>query len=694
LPLIAIIDDQSTNRRIYSMLVRSCGPNMEVQDFADPLLALDWMAGRRPDLIITDYRMPGMDGADLARAVRAIPHCIDTPIIVITAYDEPNFRLRALEAGANDFVQTPIRHSEFQSRVRNLLETAQGSAPAIAEYPRMGEVGLSSLLPVDGLVQMICAIPALIYVSDLHGMCQFANGAFARHVGRAAQDCVGIPVVGLIRDKDGRRMALDRLVIDRGEQLPSYEESVTGPDGVPLTLLTTKSPLRDQDGKIFAILTTSIDITDQKSAQWHLQHLAGHDALTGLPNRSLLARRIEGSINRASETAGQGALHFLDLDHFKTVNDSLGHVFGDQLLVVVARMLRDNVGPRDTVARLGGDEFAILQEGIETAADAAALAERVGHALSQPLKLHGHSINISSSIGITVFPQDSSSSDELLKNADLAMYGAKADGRSGYRFFSIEQRRRVERAQSLESGMREGLLQNEFLLHYQPQVNLRTGEVASVEALLRWQRPGHGLVPPGFIVQLTEWVVRESCAQMRKWRQRGIAPERVAVNISPTLFRRLDMHRLVTDAARDAGIPFSMLEMELTEGVMMDRTAATLETLHALRRDGISLALDDFGTGFSSLDYLRRFKVNRIKIDQSFVRNLPENREDASIVRTIIGLTHGLGLVAVAEGVETQEALDFLRKEGCDEVQGYYLGRPCRPEDCEQFFLASRQAAG
>ena len=705
MPLIAIIDDQSTNRRIYSMLVRSSGPGMEVQDFADPLLALEWMATARPDLIITDYRMPAMDGADLARAVRSIPHCLNTPVIVITAYDEPNFRLRALEAGASDFVQTPIRHSEFQGRVRAMLEgSTQPTVPALPAPAEGAVPGQFPLLNSAGMMQVIGTIPALISVSDLQGNCQFVNAAFARYVGMPAADCIGRPIAELARDQEGRRLALNRLVMERGEQLPSYEESVTDPDGAPLTLLTTKSPLRDDAGTVVAILTTSIDITDQKNAQWHLQHLAGHDALTGLPNRSLLTRRIESSIAKATAQREQGALLFLDLDHFKTVNDSLGHVFGDQLLVAVARILKDNVGPRDTVARLGGDEFAILQEGIDDPSEAAALAGRIGHALNEPLKLRGHSINISSSIGITIFPQDANGSDELLKNADLAMYGAKADGRRGYRFFSVEQRRKVEQAQSLDTGLREGLQRGEFVLHYQPQMRLPGGAVASVEALIRWQRPGHGLVPPGaflraaedsgFIVQLTEWVVREACAQLREWLRAGIAPERVAINVSPTLFRRLDMHRLVTESARDAGVPLRMLELELTEGVMMDRSAATLETLHALRRDGVSLALDDFGTGFSSLDYLRRFKVNRIKIDQSFVRNLPQNVEDGSIVRTIIGLTHGLGLVVVAEGVETQEALDFLRAEGCDEVQGYHLGRPCAADDCAQNFLASRLAAG
>jgi diguanylate cyclase (GGDEF)-like protein/PAS domain S-box-containing protein len=704
-PLIAIIDDQSTNRQIYSMLVRSCGPEIEVKAFANPQAALEWMASARPDLIVTDYRMPSMDGADVARAVRALPHCADTPIIVITAYDEPGSRMSALEAGASDFIQTPVRHSEFQSRIRSALASNYAApSPADALKQAIGPDG-TSLLQVEGLVQIIDTIPALVNVVDLDGICRFVNTAFASHVGVPARECIGRSLAELVRgDQESRSLALNKLVIERGEPLPSYEQSVNNHDGAPITLLTSKSPLRDRDGKVAAVLTTSIDITDQRTAQRHLQHLAGHDALTGLPNRSLLARRIEEGIAQTIQTGGQVALHFLDLDHFKTVNDSLGHAFGDQLLVTVARILRSNLGPRDTVARLGGDEFAILQEGITGPEEAAALAARIGRSLSQPIKLQGRNINITSSIGITLFPRDSANSADLLKNADLAMYGAKADGRQGYRFFSMEQRQQVELAQSLDCGLREGLARGELRLYYQPQVDLKTGRATSAEALLRWQRPGHGLVPPGdflkaaedsgFIVQLTEWVVQEGCRQMRAWRDAGIAPERVALNVSPMLFRRLDMHRLVTEAARDAGIPLNLLELELTEGVMMDRSAATQDTLQALRQSGVSLALDDFGTGFSSFDYLRRFKVNRIKIDQSFIRNLPRSQEDAAIVRTIIGLTHGLGMAVVGEGIENQEVLDFLRAEGCDEAQGYYFARPCPADDCAQFFLASREAAG
>ena len=700
MPIIAIVDDQNTNRQIYGMLVRSLGLDVTVESFAEPAEAIDWIASHSVDLIVTDYRMPEMDGAELTRAIRSLPHCTGIPVIVITAYDDPNFRLRALEAGATDFVQMPIRHLEFQTCIRTALENAGSKASGSVQR---GEA--SSLLTPERMTEVIDTVPALISVTDPQGVCRFANIAYARHLGLKREECTGQHAKNLDgHDTEGRGATLDRLVLERREQLPSYEETRTGADGISRTFLTTKSPLHDAAGAVTGILTTSIDITNQKSAQRHLEHLAGHDALTGLPNRSLLIRRIEERVGFSSRAPEAGALHFIDLDHFKTLNDSLGHVFGDQLLVEIARVLRRCVSPRDTVARLGGDEFAILQIGIRDEADAAALAQRVGEALSQPIDIRGHNISISCSIGITLFPRDTSDTGELLKNADLAMYRAKSEGRQAYRFFSSDQLQSVEQARFLHTGLREALQNNEFRLHYQPQLHLRSGEVASVEALVRWQRPGYGLVPPGrflraaedsgLIVQLTEWVLREACTQMRRWQQASIAPQRVAVNISPTLFRRQDVHQLVVRCAKEAGIALGALELELTEGVLMDRSASTLDMLQALRRDGVSLALDDFGTGFSSLSYLRRFRVNRIKIDQSFVQGLPGNADDATIVRTIIGLAHGLGLIAVAEGVETEEMLEFLRAHGCDEVQGYLLGRPCPPEECAALIHASRQTAG
>ncbi len=699
MPTIAIVDDQNTNRQIYGMLVRSIGLEVTVESFATPTAAIEWITSHPVDLIVTDYRMPEMDGAELTRAIRALPHGTGVPIIVITAYDDPNFRLRALEAGATDFVQMPIRHLEFQSCIRTALDMSDskvgGSRGAHGQMP----------LPPERLTEVIDAIPALISITDTQGICRFANTAYARHLGLDSRECVGQHSRNLSgHDAGGRNAMLDRLVLERREKLPSFEESRTGADGIARSFLTTKSPLHDEAGEISGILTTSIDITNQKSAQRHLEHLAGHDALTGLPNRSLLVRRLEEKVGFSSQMQEAGALHFIDLDHFKTLNDSLGHIFGDQLLIEIARVLRDCVSPKDIVARLGGDEFAILQSDVRDADDAAQLARQVSEALSQPIDIRGHNISISCSVGITLFPRDSSDAGELLKNADLAMYRAKSEGRHGHRFFSSEQLQGVEQTRFLHSGLRQALQNGEFRLHYQPQLHLQTGEVASVEALVRWQRPGYGLVPPGrflraaeesgLILPLTEWVLREACSQIRRWQEAGIAPQRVAVNISPSLFRRQDVHQLIVRAAEEAGVPLSALELELTEGVLMDRSNSTLDMLQALRRDGVSLALDDFGTGFSSLDYLRRFRVNRIKIDQSFVQGLPDNPDDATIVRTIIGLAHGLGLIAVAEGVETKEMLDFLRTHGCDEVQGYYLGRPCPADECAALIRASRLAAG
>lgn len=700
MPVIAIVDDQNTNRQVFTMLAKSVTRDTTAEAFADPNTALAWIAHHRPDLIITDYRMPGMDGADFTRSVRAIAGCAATPILVITAYDDPNFRIRALEAGATGFLQTPIKHAEFQNQVRDLLDVARHPfPPAPANDQIQGAARAPGAPPqrADLLAQVIDTMPVLVHTADPEGYCRFANAAYARHVGRGVEQCAGLPMKELTaRDQIERDVLFDRLVFERGAPLPSYEENFIDRDGVLRTQLTTKSPLRNSIGEVVNVLTTSLDITDQKSAQRHLHHLARHDVLTDLPNRSLLAQRIEEGIERAARSGRLCALHFLDLDRFKNVNDSLGHDFGDQLLITVARILRMHVGEHDTVARLGGDEFAILQEGISDPREAATLADSVGHVLAEPIQVRGHRVNISASIGITVCGRDSSNIDELLKNADLAMYQAKAEGRHGYRFFRPDLRLRLEQAQSLEAGIREGVANGQFVLHYQPQVSLHSGQVIGLEALLRWNRPGHGLCAPadflnaaedgGLIVLLTEWVLNETCTQIRRWETQGLPPLRVAINVSPNQFRRQDVHRMVMQATQAAGIDPSRLELELTEGVVMDRSASTAQTLDALRRDGVSVALDDFGTGFSCLDYLRHFRVNRIKIDRSFIQNLPQKREDAAIVCAIIGLARGLGVTTVAEGVENPEILDRLRQEGCDEAQGFYLGRPVPAGEWETWF--------
>jgi diguanylate cyclase (GGDEF)-like protein len=419
--------------------------------------------------------------------------------------------------------------------------------------------------------------------------------------------------------------------------------------------------------------------------------MAHHDPLTELPNRALLRERVQRAIGRARRGGRGFALHFLDLDRFKSVNDALGHFVGDQLLQAVSRRLVEVAGEGNTVARLGGDEFAILQTNVSDRSDAGDLAERVLASLSGPFTCDGQQVSSGASIGITLHPGDGNTVEELLRNADIATYRAKADGRNAYTFYVRDMNVRARAAISLESDLRLALLREEFVVHFQPQISLRTGRVIGAEALLRWKREGGVLMKPGeflplaeetgLIVPINDWVLREACTRAVQWGRAGMPRLRCAVNLSPMQFRKQDVLRTVMGVLEDTGLDPDQLELELTESILMENPDAAARTLRDLRGEGVQFSIDDFGTGYSSLSYVKNFPVGRLKIDQSFIRNLKTDPSDTAIVRAIINLAHSLKLEVVAEGVETPEQFTQLIAEGCDEMQGYYFSPPLQDED-------------
>jgi diguanylate cyclase (GGDEF)-like protein len=447
-----------------------------------------------------------------------------------------------------------------------------------------------------------------------------------------------------------------------------------------------------KDGRVVSIshqplpsggwLTTHDDITEIRKIEGRIAHMALHDALTGLPNRVLLRQRIEAALPAAHR--GQPfAVHCLDLDHFKSVNDTLGHPVGDELLKQATRRLTRCVRRLDTVARLGGDEFAIIQSGVDSADVATRLAQRICDALKQPFDISGHQVLIDVSIGIALAPQDGTDPDELLKNADLALYRAKGDGRGVYRYFESEMNAMMQERRRLEMALRTGVKEGQFELHYQPIVNVESSAITGFEALLRWNHPERGLVAPGeflplaeeigLIIPLGEWVLREACRQAAAWP----GNYRVAVNLSAHQFRSMNLVPTVIGALSTAGLPARRLELEITESALLNDSASTLRTLHMLRGLGVRIAMDDFGTGYSSLSYLRQFPFDKVKIDGSFVKELAEASESLAIVRAITGLGASLGMETTAEGVETEAQLDRIRAEGCSEIQGYFFSPPC-----------------
>jgi diguanylate cyclase (GGDEF)-like protein len=445
-------------------------------------------------------------------------------------------------------------------------------------------------------------------------------------------------------------------------------------------------------------VATHEDITEQRQSEVKIEYMAHHDALTDLANRVLLNERLEHALGRSINREEMVAVHHLDLDQFKAVNDTFGHPAGDKLLKIVADRLRGLVRETDTIARTGGDEFVIVQAPIKAPAAATSLAQSIISLISEPFDLDGHQAVIGASIGIAVSPGDGLRPDKLLRNADLALYRAKGDGRGTFRFFEPAMDLQMQTRRIMEQDLRKALPAGEFELYYQPVLNLANNEISGFEALIRWNHPRQGLIAPGtfiplaeeigFIVPMGEWVIRQACATAARW------PEdiHVAVNISAAQFRSPGLMQVIVGALATSGLQPTRLEIEITETVLLHNREATLAVLHQLRELGIRIAMDDFGTGYSSLTYLQCFPFDKIKIDRSFVKDITENTGSLNIVRAVAALARDMGLTATAEGVETSEQLERVTSEGCTEMQGFLFSRPLPAHEIERLFLAGREA--
>jgi diguanylate cyclase (GGDEF)-like protein len=450
----------------------------------------------------------------------------------------------------------------------------------------------------------------------------------------------------------------------------------------------------DDSGNILFVNGTTEDITARKLAEGRVQFLAYFDSLTGLPNRTLMNDRLEHALANARRRNERVAVMFLDLDRFKFINDSLGHAAGDLLLKVVAQRIKGCTREQDTVSRIGGDEFAIILAGND---DASIVASRIQSVLSDIVEVGGHSLGTSCSIGISMFPEHGIDGETLLKFADQAMYCAKESGRNAFRFFDSGMNRQVTERATLENDLRRALERDEFFLVYQPQIALASGELSGFESLIRWQHPQLGLVPPdkfiglaentGLILPIGEWVLKTACSQARRWLDQGLLKVPVAVNVSAVQFRQAEFLLSVKRALESAGVPPQYLELELTESLLLTNQDVMLPVLARLRDMGVNLAIDDFGTGYSSLSYLKQFRVNKLKIDRSFIREISTNADDAAITTAIINMARSLNLRVIAEGVEDESQLAFLRAHKCDEIQGYYISKPITADDATDRFL-------
>ncbi|WP_124949048.1 bifunctional diguanylate cyclase/phosphodiesterase [Sulfuriferula thiophila] len=453
--------------------------------------------------------------------------------------------------------------------------------------------------------------------------------------------------------------------------------------------------LRNNHEQITHYVTTFSDISERKEAEERIRFLAQHDILTGLPNRALFTSELTQAIANAKRQHHQLALFFIDLDHFKNINDSLGHHFGDLLLQEIAERLKSRLKDMDAICRQGGDEFILLLQDITSPDDVAHIAERLIEVLSTPVLLDSHEIAISASIGIALYPEDGDNGETLVKNADAAMYHAKQSGRDQYRFFVKALNDTVHERLTIESGLRKALERKEFELYYQPQINLISGEMIGVEALIRWHHPEFGMVPPvrfipiaedsGLIIPIGDWVLNEACRQAVAWQQAGLTELTMAVNLSAVQFRRGDVEKSINNALQASGLNPALLELELTESILIQDTEKMLATVQRLKSLGVKLSIDDFGTGYSSLSYLKRFNVDKLKIDQSFIRNMVNDPSDAAIVHAIIQMARSLNLKTIAEGVEEQNMLEALQLHQCHEAQGYYFARPMPADELARY---------
>jgi diguanylate cyclase (GGDEF)-like protein len=688
-PAVLIVDDDPVVRTLMCDALEDEG--FSIVEAEDGVQACERCNEHVPSLLVVDAIMPNMDGFELCRALRRQAATRHVPILMATGLDDSSSIAKAYEAGATDFIAKPLNWSILNQRIRYILRGAR-----TLEELRQNQERLRTAQQQEH-EQSERFEAALGNMSQ--GLCMFGAGGQLIVANQRFQDLFRLapsaatPGQSLVQVLKGSPLFA-------GTSDPTADLAFSAI--LALASRRTSAALTQElaDGRVINIthepmtcggfVDTFTDITEQRLAEARIAHMALHDPLTDLPNRVLFRQRLEDGLHRVAR-GEHCAVLCLDLDQFKNVNDTLGHPVGDALLKGVTERLRGLVRHTDTVARLGGDEFAIVQTSFNHPGDAKMLAERLLRELSAPFDIAGHRMVIGTSIGIALAPSDGSDPDVLLKSADIALYQAKSDGRSRYRFFEPEMDTLMQARLALESDLRRAVVDHEFELFFQPLVNLQEQRISGFEALLRWRHPRRGLVSPGefipvaeetgLIIPIGEWVLTNACMHARSWPGRP----KIAVNLSPVQFRSRDLVQAVTRAIQQSGIHPERLELEITESVMIHDFDAALSILHQLKALGVGISMDDFGTGYSSLSYLRSFPFDKIKIDQSFVKGLGQNADCTAIIRAVTGMCGSLGIIATAEGVETARQLNLLRAENCTEIQGYVVARPCPADEIVRF---------
>jgi len=683
---ILLADDDATVRLLMQAALEKAGFSVTLACNGEE--AIRQFEASPTDMVMLDVEMPGMNGHEVCLHLRAkIGN--ELPIIMVTGMDDVQSINYAFEVGATDFIAKPINWNLINYRILylkraylNLLALQIANARSTAIFSAIPDTMF--ILNNDGKVVDMCS-------NSDDTLCLITGSKHALNQSLPA-DIVNLYL-------DAARRARRYGTVEHFEYPFKLNDGNT----------------RHYENRIVVIdpletLCLVRDITERKDSENKIFHLAYFDNLTGLPNRQSFMERLEGEIKRAKYTSSKLAVLFLDLDGFKSINDTMGHNTGDVILQSTADRLQSSTRPSDFVsrsnadhseiklARLGGDEFTVVIPNLHRAEDALILAHRIRETMRRPFHLESRDVVLTTSIGIALYPNDGEDAETLLKHADTAMYHAKNEGRDNCQFYNLELTLHAEKRMHLENDLRNALQQNEFHLVYQPQLDVASGHIQSVEALIRWQHPQKGLISPldfipvaeenGLIIPISAWVLRTACTEAAQWHKNGQYLQ-VAINLSPLQINNPELVNTVLNILAETGFPPNKLILEITEGALMEHNIDTLTRLHTLRDHGIEIALDDFGTGYSSMNYLKRLPINDIKVDQSFIRGLLNDKDSLAIVKAIISLSQNLGFSVTAEGIETLDQAQILKYFGCDTLQGYYFSKPIAME--EVFSLADKQ---
>ncbi len=668
---LLVVEDNRGDARLLREMFREQGHNASFTHVECMLDAEEHLATHAVDVMLLDLGLPDAQGLGaVRRAHTAAPR---VPLVVLTALDDQALASQALKEGAQDYlIKGQIESRGLLRALRYAVERKTMEEALLVEKER-------------AQVTLNC-IGDAVACTDSSGCITFLNRVAEKMTGWSLAEAVGRPMAEVFRvlDATSRETILDPgeggTALGRTVRLPSNCVLIRR-DGVEIPIEDSIAPISDRAGQATGAVVVFRDVTAARAMASAMTHSAQHDFLTGLPNRMLLNERVGQAIALAQRHGKKAAVLFLDLDGFKHINDSLGHRVGDKLLQSVAERLVDCVRVTDTVSRQGGDEFVALLSEVDRAEDAAVTARRMLKTVAKAHSIDHQDLHVTTSIGMSVYPEDGLDAETLIKNADTAMYQAKANGRQGYQFFEPAMNVRAVERQSIEESLRRVLERQEVTLHYQPKVNLRTGRITGAEALIRWLHPVRGSVPPaqfipvaeecGLILPIGNWVLREACRQARAWQDAGLPVGTMAVNISAMEFRDESFLPGVFAILDETGLDPGSLELELTESVLMKHAESTERILTTLREKGVHLAVDDFGTGYSSLSHLRRFPIDTLKIDKTFVSDILHDRQAAAIVSAVITMARALDLEVIAEGVETEAQRALLHAQGCDAFQGY-----------------------